>query len=217
MPHFEPINDAFIDIQDGAYISIADALSLKGKQTIEAVIDCQLDSLPGGTYSIFGKSATADFAFTVTTAGIVAFTTRRAGGNVTSTASTAQAIAAGKRNILRGVDDGLTVKLYINGTVAATTSTAQTGALVKDTNPYTIAAEAAGTNPTFLRIFGAQMRMDGIVVFRLLPREMSGVLLRDLSGYNQAVTIAGTATEGSTFWWGSAWSREPMFTGGVTL
>lgn len=223
MPHFLPANDQFLALDGSvAYISIADALTLKGKQTVEAIVHFQLDALPGGTYTIFGKSATADFAFTVTTAGVAAFTTRRAGGNVSSTGSAAQALIAGKEYILRGVDDGSTVKLYLTGTnatlnmngqVAATTNTAQTGALVKDTNPYLIAAEAGGTNLTALRIYEAQIRFDGQVVFRFQPHDGPGSTLRDLSQYAQAVSIVGT--ENTNFYWGSAWSTEPVFPGSV--
>lgn len=223
MPHFLPLNDWFIDLDGStAYISVADSLTLKGKQKVDAIIHLQLDALPGGTYCLFGKSATADFAFTVTTAGVVAFTTRRAGGAVSSTGSAAQAILPGREYILRGVDDGTNVKLYLtgsnatlnmNGQVAATTNASQTGALVKDTNPYLIGAEAGGTNLTPLRVYEAQVKFDDQVVFRFQPHDGPGTTLRDLSQYAQAVTIVGT--EGTNYYWGNRWSDEPVFPGSV--
>jgi len=215
LPHFEPINDSFLAL-DGevCYVNIAYAMSMSGVNAVEFILDCQFDALPTGGQIKTIMAKLGRVALTVSDTGYLQFSVLR---NITTTTAQTPAgtVVAGARYIIRGVDDGATVKLYVNGTLKDSKTSS------------TVAISNAGTLPivighgvsdfTKLRIFGAQVRQDGIVTARFLARETSGSALRDYSGYNQVITIAGAAVEGTNYWWGSAWSREPMFTGGVTL
>jgi hypothetical protein len=218
LPHFEPINDSFLALGgEPCYVQIAYALSMSGVNTVEYILDAQFDALPGTTDSIMGALVLGPpnqhVALTLSATGFVQFVVQRGGSVVAQSA--AGVIVPGLRYILRGVDDGVTVRLYINGTLMDSLP-AGTGPISNLGTPAILIGRGLGVYNK-MRIFGAQVRQDGIVTVRFLPREKSGSTLRDLSGYNQAITIQGGTVEGTNFWWGSAWNREPMFTGGVTL
>jgi len=220
LPHFEPINDSFLALNgEPCYVDIAYALSLSGVNTVEYIIDCQFDSLPASGVDMFmGRirvGPPSDLVeLNLSSTGYLSFIVKR-GSTTTSCQSAAGLIVAGLRYIIRAVDDGTTQKIYLNGTAVA--SVASGVGQISNTATPDIWIGRGFSLYQKMRIYGAQVRQDGIVTVRFLAREKSGSALRDYSGYNQAITIAGAAVEGTNFWWGSAWNREPMFTGGVTL
>lgn len=216
MPAFDPVNDQFIALDgSSSFISIAYALNQSAKNTIEFILDFQMDALPTSAKLLMGRANALGALLQLDQNGKLSFITNRGAFQYTA-ASANSAIVAGKRYIARGIDDGSTIKLYINGTVQPTTVTTSTTAIAQ-TATATEIGRSGGTDYLAMKIFGAQIRQDGRVTVRFMPREGSGATLYDLSGYNQAITIGGVATEGTTFWWGSAWDREPMFPGSVVL
>lgn len=209
-----PVNDHFIRLLESGYVSIQDSVTLSGGNRLTATIDCQFDSLPGTTRSFFGKNATADFAFTVTSAGIVSFVCRRASGDGTAVASTDQAIEAGRRYIFLGTDDGEETHLYINGDDADTVGTPGTGAIVSDATPFFIGAATAGGSLSALRLFACEIVVDDVTVCRLYIREESGTTLFDSTIYENDGTVSGT--EGTDFYYGQSMNRGSVMVGGLS-
>ncbi len=215
MPYFEPVNDKFIALDGTAcYVNVATSMSQNGRNKVEYIIDVQFDAL-GSSNPLIARANAIGPSLDVDSAGKVSFTVPRNSVNYIA-ASANGAIVPGKRYIIRGVDDGASVKLYINGTVQPTTATPTALAITVGLTD-TLIGKSSGGSFSKIRIFGAQVRQDGIVTIRILPRATSGTTLHDISGFNQTVTLAGTTVEGTNFYWGTAWNREPMFAGGVTL
>lgn len=214
MPAFEPVNDQFISL-DGAvaYVSIASSLSQGGKQTVEYILDFQMNVMPTSAKLLMGRANALGALFQLDSNGRLDFITGRGAFSYTAS-SAAGAIVAGKRYIARGIDDGSTITLYLNGTLQPVSATTSTTAIAQTATAIEI-GRSGGTDYLNMRIYGAQIRQDGRVTVRLMPREGSGTTLHDLSGYNQAITLVGT--ENTNFYWGSAWDREPMFPGSVVL
>jgi hypothetical protein len=212
MPQDFPLNDRFIRFDSElAFASIPDSISLSGGSRIKVTLDCFVDALPAAApVSLAGKTATADWEFTMAATGVVSFTTRRTGGNATAIASTSQALVAGRRVVLEGVDDGVTVKLYVNGVVGGTSPASGAGRIVADA-----VATLIGAGNSRLGLYAFQWMRDEIVVCRLYVREVTGAILYDTSFYENNAAVSGT--EDTNFMYGTCTSFEPVYPGSSLL
>lgn len=219
MPHSSPLGAWYVEL-DGAnsYLSVPDALQYQPGAQGELVLHCAFIDFPAsGTATIFGKD-TVGQKFQLTSAGILSFVSTRAGGSVTVTATTA--LTRGVEYILFGIDDGSTVKLYVNGTQVGSTGTSQTGLLTKNANPWYVGNDIADVLLTKMRVYGFGMRLDQEIVgrWRIDPNALNaaGVAIApDRTNFGNHATIAGTVA--TQYVIASAWQPEPAYAGKVSL
>lgn len=194
-------------------ISFLDKLWYKPGAKGELTLHCAFIDWPAsGTATIYGKD-TVGQRLQITSAGILSFVSIRAGGTVTTTATAA--LTRGVESILHGVDDGSTVKLYVNGAQVGTTGTSQTGLLTKDTNPFYLANDIADGLLTKMRIYGFGMRLDDEVVGRWRVVAGMAAVVPDRSSFHNDAAIAGTIL--TQYAYANAWQGEPAFPGKATL
>lgn len=219
MPHSSPIGAHYVEL-DGAnsYLSFPDALYYKPGAQGDLTLHCAFIDWPAsGTATIYGKDGFGQ-KFQITSAGILSFVSTRAGGSVTVTATVA--LTRGVEYILYGVDDGSTVKLYVNGLQVGSTGTSQTGLLTKDTASFYVGNDVTDVLLTKMRVYGFGMRLDQEVVgrWRVKPgqlNEAGAAVVRDLSGFANDALIAGSVT--TQYVLADAWQPEPAFAGRVAL
>ncbi len=219
MPHSSPIGAYYVELDGAAsYLSFPEALQYKPGAKGSLALHCAFIDWPAsGTATIFGKDGFGQ-KFQITSAGILSFVSTRAGGSVTVTATVA--LTRGVEYILYGIDDGSTVKLYVNGTQVGTTGTAQTGLLTKDTNPWYVGNDVADVILTKLRVYGFGMELDQEVVgrWRIVPNAVNTAgtaVARDLTDFGNDASIIGTVT--TQYIIANAWQSEPAFAGRVAL
>lgn len=214
MPVLTALGAYFVAL-DGtaADVTVSDKPYYKATKRVEATIDCAIVALPAaGTITFFGKDAVG-WKFQITSAGIVSFASTRVGGTTTTTATVA--VTLGKRTIFHGIDDGTSVKLYVNGTQVGTTGTAQTGAITVDANRFYVGHDVVDVVYLAMKVFAFQFRLNDEVVGNWVAENNTGTAIRDLSAYANSATISGT--ENTNFYRGPFWSKNVVSPGSQLL
>lgn len=130
-------------------------------------------------------------------------------------------ITLGERVTLFGVDDGETVKLYLNGDAGDTSGewTAAQGAnpISTDANPIYVAGGLGGFSQTYIKLHELWLKVNDIVCVHIRPKKLYAGLttIPDLSGYGNDMALTGT--EGTHYRWGSVWNKSPAFSGKESL
>ena len=207
-----PLNDRFIRFDNElAYASIADSISLSGGNRLYVTLDLFVEALPAvAPVHLAGKTATADFEFTLAASGRVSFVVRRSGGNATAVALAADALTPGYRYVLEGIDNGSTVQVYTNGQ-AGTSALVSSGPIVADAAAITIAGGGVGK----MGLYAFQIVRDEILVCRIYVREQSGTTLKDTSDFGNDAVVSGTEDE--NFMYGSSHLYQPTNPGSLVL
>lgn len=212
------LSPTFIQL-DGtnSYLSFADKLWYKAGATVEMTLHIAFTGWPAGTTTIFGKDAFGA-RLEISSAGIPSFVSIRSGGTTTVTGTTA--LERGKEYVLHGIDDGTSVKLYVNGVEAGTTGTAQTGLLTTDTNSWYVGRDVTDVVTINAKVYGFQLRLDGEIVGRWMPKtdslsDADAAVVPDLSQYGNDAAITGTVA--TQYYFGSAWNDEPQWVGKATI
>lgn len=214
MAHVSPVGAVYVET-DGSTssISFTDKLWYKPGVKGELTLHCAIVDFPAsGTATIYGKDAVG-MRLQLTSAGILSFVSIRSGGTVTTTATVA--LTRGTEYILHGVDNGSTVKLYVNGTQVGTTGTSASGLLTTDTNPYYLANDIVDVVLTKMRLYGWGLRLDDEIVGRWRVVTGMAAVVPDRSSFHNDAAIAGAVLTG--YFYASAWQSEPAYAGRVTL